>query len=123
MAGQLCPPNMEATFFSALMSISNQGSTVGQLIGAKVQDAYSMTEENLDGYGPAILLRTGTTCAMILFIWLIPDTNAMNPTNAESIKPTNPTLKAIFKWADLDKDDETKIEEGIKADEPVKPVA
>ncbi|KAI8896499.1 folate-biopterin transporter [Globomyces pollinis-pini] len=120
MAGQLCPPNMEATFFSALMSISNQGTTIGQLIGAEVQKAYNMSETNLDGYGSAILIRVATTCACVLFIWLIPDTNAMNPTNAESIKPTNPTLKAIFKWAGLDQEEPSKIEEGVKEIDGVK---
>ncbi|KAJ2989236.1 hypothetical protein HDV02_005091 [Globomyces sp. JEL0801] len=121
MAGQLCPENMEATFFAALMSISNQGTTVGQFVGAEVQKAYGMTAKNIDGYGAAILLRIATTVGCVLLIWLIPDTNAMNPTNAESIKPTNPTLKAIFKWAELDSDDEKKVEEGVKAVEDVKP--
>ncbi|KAI8899425.1 BT1 family-domain-containing protein [Globomyces pollinis-pini] len=121
MAGQLCPQNMEATFFAALMSISNQGTTIGQFVGAEVQKAYGMTAKNIDGYGAAILLRIATTVGCVLLIWLIPDTNAMNPTNAESIKPTNPTLKAIFKWAELDSDDEKKVEEGVKAVEDVKP--
>ncbi|KAI8895311.1 folate-biopterin transporter [Globomyces pollinis-pini] len=118
MAGQVCPPNIEATYFSvlmSLMSLSNYGFTIGQWIGVKVQKAHGITDDNLDGYGPAILLRVATTCACVLWIWLIPDTNAMNPTNAEFIKPTHPTLKAIFKWADLDSDDEANVEGGIKA--------
>ncbi|KAI8899426.1 folate-biopterin transporter [Globomyces pollinis-pini] len=121
MAGQLCPPNMEATFFSALMSISNQGTTVGQFVGSAVQKSYGMTAKDISNYDQAILLKAGCTVACVLFIFLIPDTNAMNPTNAESIKPTNPTLKALFKWAELDGDDEKKIEEGVKSD--TKPIA
>ncbi|KAI8896501.1 folate-biopterin transporter [Globomyces pollinis-pini] len=126
MAGQLCPPNIEATYFSvlmSLMSLSNYGFTIGQWIGVKVQKAHGITYDNLDGYGPAILLRVATTCACVLLIWLIPDTNAMNPTNAEFIKPTHPTLKAIFKWADLDSADEADVKGGSKAVEAVKQIA
>ncbi|KAJ2990372.1 hypothetical protein HDV02_004467 [Globomyces sp. JEL0801] len=116
MAGQLCPQNMEATFFSALMSISNQGTTIGQFVGSAVQKAYNMSEKDISNYDQAILLKAGCTVACILIVFLIPDTNAMNPTNAETIKPTNPTLKALFKWAELDGGDEKKIEEGVKSD-------
>ncbi|KAJ2988515.1 hypothetical protein HDV02_005534 [Globomyces sp. JEL0801] len=98
------------------MSISNQGTTIGQFVGSAVQKAYNMSEKDISNYDQAILLKAGCTVACILIVFLIPDTNAMNPTNAETIKPTNPTLKALFKWAELDGADEKKIEEGVKSD-------
>ncbi|KAI8896507.1 folate-biopterin transporter [Globomyces pollinis-pini] len=108
MAGQLCPENMEATFFSALMSMSNQGSILGTLVGGQVQKAYGMTSKNIDNYDQAILLRTVCTISVCMFIFLIPDTNAMNPANAESYQPKNQFLQTLLKWSELDR---TKVED------------
>jgi hypothetical protein len=101
MAGQLCPENMEATFFAMLMSISNQGSTLSEFLGAAVLEAYKVEKDSYDGLPTAILIRSGSVLCALLFIWLLPNTSALNPTNVETLNPTNPYIIKVLKFADM----------------------
>jgi hypothetical protein len=101
MAGQLCPENMEATFFALLMSISNQGSTVAETLGAVVLKAYSVRKGEYDGLPAAILVRSASVLGAVLFVWLLPNTSALSPTNVDSLRPTNPFIIKILKFADM----------------------
>ena len=101
MAGQLCPEHMEATFFALLMSISNQGSTLADLVGSSVLSAYNVKKGSYDGLPTAILIRSGITVGVLIFVFLLPNTSALNPTNVDSLRPTNPYIIKILKFADM----------------------
>jgi hypothetical protein len=101
MAAQLCPENMEATFFALLMSISNQGSTASEFLGSAVLKAFNVKKNSYGGLPTAILIRSASVLGSLLFIWLLPNTSALNPTNVESLKPTNPYIIKILKFADM----------------------
>jgi len=101
MAGQLCPENMEATFFALMMSISNQGSAQASNIGAELLKAYGVNKKNFDNLPTVILIRSACIVGICIFIWLLPNTAALSPTNIETLRPTNPTIIRILKYADL----------------------
>jgi hypothetical protein len=101
MAGQLCPENMEATFFALLMSISNQGSTIAEVLGGQVLSAFDIKRGNYDGLPIAILIRSGCVVGALLFIWLLPNTAALSPTNVESLRPTNHVIIRVLQFADM----------------------
>jgi hypothetical protein len=101
MAGQLCPENMEATFFALLMSISNQGSTVAETLGAVVLKAYKIKKDSYEGLPTAILIRSGCILGVLVFIFLLPDTAALSSTNVDSLRPTNPYIIKVLKFADM----------------------
>jgi hypothetical protein len=110
MAGQLCPDNMEATFFAALMSVSNLGSTFSEYLASFIITAYDLESENLDNfqknYTTVLLIRSGTLIGACVFLFLLPNTSALNPTNVETLRPTNPTIIKVLKWADMYNGDE-----------------
>jgi hypothetical protein len=119
MAGQLCPENMEATFFAMLMSLSNQGSTFAEFIGAEVQKTFKIKRGSYDGLPTAILIRSAAVLGVCLFVWLLPDTSALNPTNVDSLKPTNPFIIRILKFADMYHPEKTEEHDKVKAEEKV----
>jgi hypothetical protein len=43
----------------------------------------------------------GTNLAAIAFIFMVPNTAALSPANAESLSPTNPYIIKLLKWADM----------------------
>jgi len=113
MAGQLCPENMEATFFALMMSISNQGSAQASNLGSMITAAYEVEPENYDNLPTVILIRSACIAGICIFIWLLPNTSALDPTNVESLRPTNPTIIKILKFADMyHPEDETERGQG-----------
>jgi hypothetical protein len=111
MAGQLCPKNMEATFFALLMSISNQGGNVADIFATKLFSAYDVTEETIDGLGMCYLWKMGLLLAVLPLIFLVPNTSSLDPTNVESLHPTNPYIVRLLQFADMY---HPEIEEKIK---------
>jgi Na+/melibiose symporter-like transporter len=117
MAGQLCPENMEATFFALLMSLSNQGVTIADMLGGVVLKAYDVKKGSYDGLPTAILIRSGCVLGALLFIFLLPNTSALNPTNVESLRPTNPYIIKILKFADMYHPEKFEEEQKEKGDD------
>jgi hypothetical protein len=101
MAGQLCPEHMEATFFALLMSISNQGSTAAEFLGATMTRSLGITRQDYSNLPTAILIRSAAAILVLAFVWLLPNTSALNPTNMDSLKPTNPYIIKLLKFADM----------------------
>jgi hypothetical protein len=123
MSAQLCPDNMEATFFALLMSISNFGGTMSELVGSDVQEAYDvgvqLPDETFDlvSLPTVILINMATNVCVILFIFMVPDTHALSPANAESLNPTNPYIIKMLKWADMyNPHGDKKVGDGVKAE-------
>jgi MFS family permease len=115
MAGQLCPENMEATFFAMLMSLSNQGGTFSSYLGATVLEHFKVAEGQYEGLPNAVLVRLATMLGVIVLIFLVPDTSALNPANVDSLRPTNPFIIKILKFADLYHPEKFETEESIQA--------
>jgi Na+/melibiose symporter-like transporter len=111
MAGQLCPDNMEATFFAALMSMSNIGSTFSSTLGGTLVRALKINRKDpasFEGpYQTALLIRSGALVGVCIFLFLVPNTSALNPSNVETLRPTNPTIIKLLKWADMYYGDES----------------
>jgi len=101
MAGQLCPEHMEATFFALLMSLSNQGLTISGILGTQLQKSLDISKTDYTGLPTAILIRTAAAAGVLIFVWLIPDTNSMNPANVDTLRPTNPMIIKVLKFADM----------------------
>ena len=105
MAAQLCPDNMEATFFAALMSVSNTGSTLSQYLSAEilrrckvdVKDLVTLPERQLQ----VVFIRSALVMIVCFALPLLPNTSSLSSTNVESLRPTNPTIIKILKWADM----------------------
>ncbi|CAK9858722.1 unnamed protein product [Sphagnum jensenii] len=53
---ELCPPGVEATLFTTLLSISNGGVLLGGLIGTKLTQLLSVTSENFQNISLTCLL-------------------------------------------------------------------
>jgi hypothetical protein len=123
MAGQLCPENMEATFFALLMSISNQGTTVAGIFGSNLLQVYDVRAKtktapaNYEGLPTVILLRSAAILGALLFVMLLPNTSALNPTNVDSLKPTNPYIIKILKFADMYHPEKADQEDKVKGDD------
>ena len=117
MAAQLCPDNMEATFFAALMSVSNTGTTFSQYLAAYVVEYYNVDEDDLITLPERQLKVVWARSALVLFVCiflpLLPNTSSLSSTNVESLKPTNPTIIKILKWADMYHGDD-ELEQGKK---------
>jgi hypothetical protein len=118
MAGQLCPDNMEATFFAAMMSISNQGSKLSSQFGAMLLTAYPVKKGEYEHLPTLILIRSAVILSVLIFLPLVPNTSSLNPTNVESLKPTNPYIIRLLKFADLyNPNDDLKVEDAQKEEE------
>ena len=120
MAAQLCPENMEATFFAALMSVSNTGTTFSQYIAAWVLDKFNVDSQDLitlpERQLQVVFVRSAVVLAALVFLPLLPNTAALSPANVETLRPTNPTIIKILKWADMYHGDAV-LEEGKKTEE------
>lgn len=118
MAAQLCPKNMEATFFALMMSISNQGMAQGQFLGKVFLQMYNVGAKNADGerdwstYPTVILIRSGLILGVTVFAIILPNTSALDPSNVSEWKPTTPWIKRLLDWAEMSKEDQEKIENG-----------
>ncbi len=56
LATWLCPPGVEATLFTTLLSISNGGVLLGGLIGTKLTQLLGVTSENFQNISLTCLL-------------------------------------------------------------------
>jgi hypothetical protein len=119
LAGQLCPENMEATFFALMMSLSNQGSAQARVLGAFFLRTYNVTKEDFTNFETVILIRSGLMVGICIFIFLLPNTSAVDSTNIETLKPTNPFIIKILKFADMYHPEAKEIEEGKEVKENV----
>jgi hypothetical protein len=117
MAGQLCPEHMEATFFALLMSLSNQGVTIGEFAGAAITRSLGITRKDFTNLPTAILIRSAASVGVLAFVWLLPNTSALNPTNVDSLRPTNPYIIKILKFADMYHPEKFEDEEKTKGEE------
>jgi hypothetical protein len=116
MAAQLCPENMEATFFAMLMSLSNQGTTIAGNLGSQVLTAFKVSRNDVSGLPTAILIRSAVMIGVLIFIPLVPDTSSLNPANVDSLRPTNPYIIKILKFADMyhpEKDEQKEVEQKV----------
>jgi hypothetical protein len=121
MAGQLCPDNMEATFFAAMMSISNQGSKLASQFGEILLTAYPVEKGQYEQLPTLILIRSAVVLCVIIFLPLVPNTSSVNPANLESLNPTNPFIIRLLKFADLyNPHGDLKLEDASKENSPTK---
>jgi hypothetical protein len=116
LAGQLCPEHMEATFFALMMSISNQGLAQSKVLGAFFLKEFNVSKDSFENLGTVILIRSGLMVGVCIFIFLLPNTSAVNPTNVDSLKPTNPFIIKILQFADMYHPEIREVEEGKVAE-------
>jgi hypothetical protein len=83
LAAQLCPDDLEATFYASLMSISNGGSNLGTLWGGwllnvlKVSiNADDPSQSNYSQLGIVLWMRVGLAIVPCFFVFMIPKTKA-----------------------------------------------
>jgi hypothetical protein len=83
LAAQLCPDDLEATFYASLMSISNGGSNLGTLWGGWLLNALHVSinssdpsQSNYSQLGIALWIRVGMAIVPCFFIFLIPKNKA-----------------------------------------------
>jgi folate/biopterin transporter len=67
-AAQVCPENIEATLFAALMSILNSGGFTGRFLGAKMTDALGVTSEDFSNLPLLVLICVALTPLPLVFL-------------------------------------------------------
>ena len=116
MAGQLCPDNMEATFFALLMSISNLGGVLSLFIGSRIQRVFNIgnilanDKRDYTNLPTIVLINFACVLSTLIFILLVPNTSALSPANADSLHPTNPQIIRLLVWAEMYNEKELKVE-------------
>ncbi|KAI9139222.1 folate-biopterin transporter [Paraphysoderma sedebokerense] len=78
LAAQVCPPDMEATFFALLMSLSNL--TAGQLpaLWSKpVLDAYKVRKGNFVHFDKVNLINMALSVLPLFLVWMLPTYSAI----------------------------------------------
>jgi hypothetical protein len=93
MAAQLCPPDIEATFFSLLMSISNLSDDAATLFGSYLIAQKGITEDKFDGLDELTLWKAAGTLVPLLFLWLVP--NVSNLDSDEYVEKSEKTTDTV----------------------------
>jgi hypothetical protein len=81
LSAQLCPKDIEATFFSLLMSISNLSTDAALLIGSAALKWKGIGNGNFDGLGELTLIKAACTIAPVFLLWMVPNVTSLEPTN------------------------------------------
>jgi hypothetical protein len=92
LSAQLCPPDIEATFFSLLMSISNISNDTANLIGASLLKWKGITTENFKGLDVLLLYKIIGTLVPLLFLWLVPNVSNIQREDGEEKKEEKVTV-------------------------------
>ncbi|KAJ3211173.1 hypothetical protein HDU67_004732 [Dinochytrium kinnereticum] len=88
MAAQMCPADIEASYYAALTSLSNGGNNAANKIGGLVleklnidkgRDAKGRRVFDLTNLETAMWIRFGMTFVPCLLVFLLPDTAAVDP--------------------------------------------
>ncbi|CAN4099609.1 unnamed protein product [Withania somnifera] len=72
LAARICPLGMEATFFAALMSIANGGSTLGGLIGAGLTHILGVAKDKFDNLALLIIICNLSSLLPLPLLGLLP---------------------------------------------------
>lgn len=67
-AAQVCPENIEATLFAALMSILNSGGFTGRFLGAKMTDAFGVTSDDFTNLPLLVFICVALTPLPLVFL-------------------------------------------------------
>ncbi|CBZ52234.1 putative integral membrane protein [Neospora caninum Liverpool] len=102
LAARLCPPGLESTIYSFLLSAYNLGLGLGALLSAGLTAAYGISATNFTNLTSLILVCAATNLLPLCLIWLVPDRIPAIET-AELIDPFALSPKAVSA-ADSDKD-------------------
>ncbi|KAI8810554.1 BT1 family-domain-containing protein [Cladochytrium replicatum] len=126
MAAQLCPADIEATFYAGMTSISNGGNNVATLWGGAMLIALGVdtvdpvTNErtyDLVKLEYAVWIRFALAFAPCLLVWMVPNSSSIDP-YGEGVKhePTVAEIDAIeASDADTKNVEEAKVAEEVKA--------
>jgi len=72
-AARVCPKNIEGTLFATIMGIWNFSGMVSDYLGALIQHALGITENNFDNLWIALLISRILFLLPIFFISFLPD--------------------------------------------------
>lgn len=75
LAAKLCPPGIEGTFFSFLMSVDNVGMLTSTWLGAVLLQATNVTRDNFEYLWLAVTIRNALRLVPIFLIFLLPNSN------------------------------------------------
>ncbi|PFH35954.1 putative integral membrane protein [Besnoitia besnoiti] len=114
LAARLCPPGLESTIYSFLLSAYNLGLGLGSLISAGLTAAYGISATNFTNLSSLIVVCAATNLIPLLLIWMVPDRIPAIET-AELIDPFAMTPTAL---SDAE-DDEDSLEASTRASSDV----
>ncbi|KAJ3078683.1 hypothetical protein HK102_004317, partial [Quaeritorhiza haematococci] len=86
MAAQLCPADIEATFYATMTSLSNAGSNASTRWGGFLLNKLGIVATGVDGkktidytnLGTALWIRFGLAFSPLLLIWLVPNVSVID---------------------------------------------
>ncbi|CAN1310428.1 Folate-biopterin transporter 1, chloroplastic, partial [Linum perenne] len=93
LAAKLCPEGMEATLFATLMSISNGGSVLGELLGALLTKVFGVTKDSFDNLAALIIICNLSSLLPLPLIGLLPSED----TSTSSEEDDSIEMKSILK--------------------------
>ncbi|KEP62002.1 UNVERIFIED_CONTAM: integral membrane protein, putative [Hammondia hammondi] len=93
LAARLCPPGLESTIYSFLLSAYNLGLGLSSLVSAGLTAAYGISATNFTHLTSLIILCAATNLLPLCLIWLVPDRIPAIET-AELIDPFTRSPKA-----------------------------
>jgi len=85
VAAQICPEFIEATLFAVLMSLSNLSTDVGTMFGSFFLHYYGVTDSNFDNLWKCIVWRTALGIIPLFFVFLLPNSNHVEPPKLDSM--------------------------------------
>ncbi|CAN1797170.1 Folate-biopterin transporter 1, chloroplastic [Linum perenne] len=94
LAAKLCPEGMEATLFATLMSISNGGTVLGELLGALLTKVFGVTKDSFDNLAALIIICNLSSLLPLPLIGLLP---SEEDTSTSSEEDDNIEMKSILK--------------------------
>ncbi|KAL2643355.1 hypothetical protein R1flu_010942 [Riccia fluitans] len=75
LAAKLCPPGIEGTFFSLLMSVDNVGTMTSTWTGALLLKLTHVTRTDFTNLWLAVVIRNILRLVPLCFVFLLPDTD------------------------------------------------
>ncbi|PHJ23380.1 integral membrane protein [Cystoisospora suis] len=73
LAARLCPPGLESTIYSFLLSAYNLGLGLGSLLSAGLTAAYGISATNFTNLTSLIIVCAATNLIPVCLIWMVPD--------------------------------------------------